>query len=165
MVTKGGWRDTITGAIVVSTAAVLFAFVYGKDADPNAVDPSTYTLVARFSRSDGISVGSPVRMSGVPVGRVVAQSLDPQFRAVTTLRIAAHVQLTADTAAAIQTDGLLGAKHIELQPGADDAMLKPGAEIAFTQDAMVIDELLDKIIQQARAKRGFLDKPVPSTAN
>ncbi|HSV28033.1 MAG TPA: outer membrane lipid asymmetry maintenance protein MlaD [Candidatus Omnitrophota bacterium] len=164
MVTKGGWRDTITGAIVVSVAAVMLSLVYVKDSSPGADSQAGYLVTARFNRADGVGVGTTVRMSGVPVGKVVAQSLDPQFRAVATLQVESTVQLTADTAAAILTDGLLGAKYIELQPGADEAVLKPGSEIAFTQDAMVIEELLDKIIQQGRAKRGWLDKPLP-TAN
>lgn len=164
MVTKGGWRDTIIGAIVISVAAVLLVLVYAKDNAPSS-DDAGYVLTARFKRADGIAVGSPVRMSGVTVGKVVAQTLDLQFNAVTTLRIDPSVQLTADTAAAIHTDGLLGAKYIELQPGGDETMLKPGEEVPFTQDSMVIEDLLDKIIQQARAKRGYLDKPVPSPVN
>lgn len=166
MVTKGGNRDTVTGAVVVVTAALLLGLVYSKDNGPTQeTTEAGYLLKAKFRRLDGIGVGSAVRMSGVPVGKVVEQHLDPDFRAVTTLRIASNVQLTADTAAAIQTDGLLGGKFIELKPGAEEKVLKAGEEIPFTQDAMVIEELMDMIIQQARAKRGFLDKPVPSVTN
>ena len=70
--------------------------------------------------------------------------------------------MSADTAAVIQTDGLLGAKYIELKPGGDETMLKPGQEISFTQDAMVLEELVGMIIDQAKAKRGYAGKPVPS---
>jgi phospholipid/cholesterol/gamma-HCH transport system substrate-binding protein len=166
MVTKGGNRDTITGAVVVVIAALLLALVYVKEDGPGQeTNEAGYLLKAKFRRLDGISVGSSVRMSGVPIGKVVEQHLDSQFRAVTTLRIASNILLTADTAAAIQTDGLLGAKFIELKPGAEEKVLKAGEEIPYTQDAMVIEELMDMIIQQARVKRGFLDKPVPSVTN
>lgn len=157
MVTKGGWRDTIIGAAVLVAGAVLFALVYSKG--NHAQDADGYTLTARFNRADGIAVGSAVRLSGVPVGRVVGQELAPDFKAVLTFRLASNVALTADTAAVIHTDGLLGAKFIELKPGADEEVLKPGAEIEYTQDAVVIEELLEMIIQQARAKRGFPEKP------
>jgi phospholipid/cholesterol/gamma-HCH transport system substrate-binding protein len=165
MVTKGGYRDTIIGAIVVLVAAVLLVLVYGKEDGPKHDDAAGYLLTARFKRADGIAVGSNVRLSGVNVGKVVEQHLGPDFRAQLSLRIAANVKLTADTAAAIQTDGLLGAKYIELKPGGDDAVLQPGQEIGYTQDAMVLEELVDMIIQQAKAKRGYAGKPVPSITN
>lgn len=165
MVTKGGNRDTIIGAIVVLVAVAMLALVYAKEDGPNRDAAAGYLLGARFNRADGIAVGSDVRLSGVSVGKVVKQTLAPDFRAVLTLRIASNVKLTADTAAAIHTDGLLGAKYIELKPGGDDAELQPGQDIAYTQDAMVLEELVDMIIQQAKAKRGYAGKPVPSITN
>lgn len=165
MVTKGGYRDTVIGAIVVLVAAILFALVYAKEDGPRKRADAGYLLAARFNRADGIGLGSDVRLSGVSVGRVVQQKLAPDFRAVLTLRIAPNIKLTADTAAAIQTDGLLGAKYIELKPGGDDAVLKPGQEIIYTQDSMVLEDLVDMIIQQAKAKRGYAGKPIPSITN
>ena len=165
MVTKGGYRDTIIGAIVVLVAAILFGLVYAKEDGPRRGADAGYLLSARFNRADGIGLGSDVRLSGVSVGKVVEQRLAPDFRAILTVRIAANIKLTADTAAAIQTDGLLGAKYIELKPGGDDAVLTPGQEIAYTQDSMVLEDLVDMIIQQAKAKRGYAGKPVPSITN
>jgi phospholipid/cholesterol/gamma-HCH transport system substrate-binding protein len=162
MVTKGGNRDTIIGAIVVAVAAVLLGLVYLKEDRPSRQDSAAgYLLSARFNRADGISVGSDVRLSGVSVGKVVEQHLAPDFRAVVTMRIVPNIALTTDTAAAIHTDGLLGAKFIELKPGGDDEVLKPGQEIGYTQDSMVLEDLMDMIIQQAKAKRGYAGKPVP----
>ncbi len=159
-----GDRDTVTGGAVVIVGALLLAMAFalgGKSEDAS----DGYDLAARFNRADGISVGSPVRLSGTLVGRVVGQKLDEQYRAVLTVRLRPDVKLTRDTAAVIYTDGLLGAKFVELKPGGEDEMLKPGQEIAYTQDAVVIEDLLDMIIQQARAKRGYLDRPLPSATN
>ena len=159
---KGKDRDALVGAVVIVTATLLFGFVYGKEM--HSGDSGGYTVNARFRRADGISLGSDVRLSGVVVGKVVAEELDQQFRAITTLRLASNLGLPMDTAAVIQTDGLLGAKYIELRPGAEDDVLKPGQEITFTQDSMVLEDLLDLIINQARAKRGYLDRPLPGAA-
>lgn len=159
MVTKGGTRDILTGAAVLVVGTTLLAMVYANGGNGKSGGDG-YTLTARFNKADGVAVGTAVRLSGVSIGRVVEQKLDERFRAVATLSLPANVALTADTAAVIQTDGLLGAKFIELKPGADDAVLKPGDEIAYTQDAVVIEELLEMIIQQGRAKRGTLDKPL-----
>lgn len=163
MATKGGYRDTVTGAMVVVVAVILLGLIYLKDDQPSGDSTDTgYLLHARFNRADGIGVGSDVRVSGISVGKVVEQHLAPDFRAVVTVRVTPDVLLTADTAAAIHTDGLLGAKYIELKPGGDDTMLKPGEDIFYTQDSMVLEDLMDMIIQQAKAKRGYAGKPVPS---
>ena len=159
MMRKGPDRDAVVGALVVAAAALLFAMVYGKQA--TSADGAGYTLTARFGQADGITIGSAVRLSGVAVGKVVDESLDSRFRAVTTLHLAAGLALPTDTAAVIQTDGLLGAKYIDLRPGAEDAVLKPGAEITYTQGSLVVEDLLEMIINQARAKRGYVNRPLP----
>ncbi|RAU21389.1 organic solvent ABC transporter substrate-binding protein [Paramagnetospirillum kuznetsovii] len=157
-------RDTVTGGAVVLVGALLLtlAFSIGGKATEST---DGYTLKARFNRADGISIGSQVRLSGTVVGRVVEQSLDDRYRAVLTLRLRPDLQLASDTAAVIYTDGLLGAKFVELKLGGEDKLLKSGQEIQYTQDAVVIEDLLDMIIQQARSKRGYLDKPLPSSTN
>ncbi len=157
-------RDTMTGGAVVVIGALLLtlAFAIGGKSTESA---EGYTLSARFNRADGISIGSPVRLSGSLVGHVVGQRLDDRYRAVLTFLVRPDIQLSSDTAAVIYTDGLLGAKFVELKPGGDDTMMKPGQEIHYTQDTVVIEDLLDMIIQQAKAKRGYLDKPLPSATN
>ena len=157
-------RDTVTGGAVVVIGALLLSLAFaigGKSANT----AEGYLLSARFNRADGIAVGSPVRVSGALVGQVVSQGLDDRYRAILTLRVRPDIALSTDTAAVIYTDGLLGAKFVELKPGGDEQMLKPGQEIQYTQDAVVIEDLLDMIIQQAKAKRGYLDKPLPSATN
>ncbi len=155
---KGPDRDAVVGGAVVFVAALLLALVYGRQM--TAADGG-YTLTARFGHAEGIGIGSAVRLSGVDVGKVVGEKLDSQFRAVTTLQIAGNLALPTDTAAVIQTDGLLGSKYIDLRPGAEDAVLKPGAEITYTQGSLVIEDLLEMIVNQARAKRGYANRPLP----
>lgn len=152
-------RDAFVGAAILMAGALLFGLVYGREM--RRADTSGYLLTAHFHQADGIGVGSAVRLSGVAVGQVVAASLGPDFRAALTLRIDNGIQLPDDTGAAIQTDGLMGAKYIDLRVGADDAVLAPGAEITYTQDSIVLDDLLNMVIDQARAKRGYLGKPLP----
>lgn len=164
MITKGVARDTVIGAMVVACAAVFLGLVYLKE-DLRAKTSEGYTVIARFNRLDGISVGSPVRLSGVNIGAVVGEVLDADFRAVTSLQISDGVALPVDSSAVIRTDGLLGAKYIELGPGGDDVMLKDGDSIKYTQDSMVIEDLLDLIIKRGKEKRGFTATPLPSVSN
>lgn len=148
-------KETLIGAIVVAGLALVLATSYGGSGRASV---QGYDLTARFNKAEGIAVGSDVRLSGVSVGKVVGQSLDNRYRAVLAMRVNADVQLPDDSAALIQTDGLLGSKFIALQPGGSEANLKPGQEFAATQDSMNVRDLLEMIIDQANAKRASAQK-------
>lgn len=148
-------RETLIGAGVVLAGALILAVSYG---GVGRASLPGYDLVAHFNRADGIGLGSDVRLSGVSVGKVVGQSLDDRFRAIITMRMAPNVPVPTDSAALIQTDGLLGAKFIAIQPGADEVDLKPGEEMRYSQDSMNLQDLLELIIAQAKAKRAAANK-------
>jgi phospholipid/cholesterol/gamma-HCH transport system substrate-binding protein len=143
-------RETLIGACVILVGAMVLALSYG---NVGRASMPGYDLSARFNKADGIGLGSDIRLSGVSVGKVVGQTLDDHFRAVVTMRMAPEIKLPTDSAALIQTDGLLGAKFIALQPGADETDLKPGDELRYIQDSMNLQELLELIVAQAEAKR------------
>jgi len=153
-------RDALLGGVVLLLGALALGMVYGRDVHPSA-SSGGYTVTASFNRADGIVVGSDVRMAGVVVGKVAATDLSPDFKAVTTIRLKTNVELPADTAAAIESDGLLGAKFISLKVGGDDAVIKPGGTIIYTQDSLTFDGLMDMILGQARSRRGYVGKPLP----
>ena len=113
-----------------------------------------YPLIARFDKAEGVVPGTEVRLGGVAVGKVTGQKLDDSFRAIVTLRLADSVKLPTDSNVVVQTDGLLGAKFILLQPGGDDKDLPPGGEIAYTQSSLSLQDLLDMVISQAEAAHG-----------
>ena len=142
-------RHRVIGAGVAMAGLTVLIVAY---AGVGRSDVPGYELVARFDKADGLGLGSDVRLSGVGVGKVVGQTLDARFRAVITMRVAPGVTLPDDSAAAIQTDGLLGAKFIALQPGASDAALSAGAEFHFTQGSMNVEDLLELVVAQAESK-------------
>lgn len=143
-------RETLIGACVVLVGALVLAFSYGS---AGRASLPGYDLVVHFNKADGIGLGSDVRLAGVSVGKVVGQTLDDHFRAIITMRMVPNVPVPTDSAALIHTDGLLGAKFIALQPGADETNLKPGEELHYSQDSMNLQDLLELIIAQAEAKR------------
>lgn len=113
-----------------------------------------YPLVAHFDKADGVSVGTEVYLAGVAVGKVTHQSLNDKFQAVLTLQLDDDVTLPKDSSAAIQTESLLGAKFIALQPGGDEKTLQAGDEIAYTQSSLSLTDLLDMIVSQAESAHG-----------
>jgi phospholipid/cholesterol/gamma-HCH transport system substrate-binding protein len=145
-------RNIVIGGAVMLAMLAVTAAVYVDSARQKA--KQGYPVVARFHKAEGVALGTDVRLSGVVVGKIVGQALDDRYRAVLTLQIEDGVKLPKDSAAAIQTDSLLGAKFVTLQPGGDEQNLKPGDEIEYTQDSLAVSDLLDMIISQAESVRG-----------
>jgi phospholipid/cholesterol/gamma-HCH transport system substrate-binding protein len=54
--------------------------------------------------------------------------------------------LPLDTGAKILTEGILGARYIDLLPGADEEMLGDGDTIEDTQGALVLENLIGDFI-------------------
>lgn len=152
--------EAILGAAVLVMAAFALILVYGHDVFPRQAQGGL-TLVAKFRHADGIVSGSEVRISGLVIGHVVSTTLDDQFRAVATMRLNEGVEVPADTAAAIESDSLLGAKFIDLKLGGDDTMIKQGGEVTYTEDSLTFEKLMDMILAQARARRGYVGKDLP----
>lgn len=109
-----------------------------------------YSVVARFPNITGVSVGTDVRISGMKVGSVVSEDLDPQtYQAVLLMSLDSAVKLPVDSAAAITSEGLLGGNYIALQPGGETAMLKDGDEIAETQGAVDMMGLIGQVVNRS----------------
>jgi len=111
----------------------------------------TYILKAKFDNIGGLKVRSPIKVSGVVIGRVSDISLDKQdFTAVVTLDIyTQYNNFSEATSVTILTAGLLGEQYLGLQPGfIDDSlrMLMPGDFIEDTKPALVLEELIGQFL-------------------
>jgi phospholipid/cholesterol/gamma-HCH transport system substrate-binding protein len=90
-----------------------------------------------------------VVISGVKVGRVKQIALADDLRARVTFEVNAGLELPVDTSASIRTAGLLGDQFIELEPGAEDALLAGGDESGFTESALSIESLVGQLVHDA----------------
>lgn len=144
--------ETLMGAAVLAVAGVFLVFAF-RQAD---VDGETgYEVRAAFTNLGGLEMGSDVRINGIRVGTVTDQRLDPQtFMAVVRLNIARQYPLPADTTASIASEGLLGGKHIRLDPGRSQERVPPGGEITDTKDYKSLEELVGEIIFMATGDVG-----------
>jgi phospholipid/cholesterol/gamma-HCH transport system substrate-binding protein len=61
--------------VVVLAAALITAFLVARFGDLPLPGGGTYTIFVRFPRAPGVTQGSPVRMSGVQIGRVTSLEL------------------------------------------------------------------------------------------
>ena len=152
--TKEETKSLKVGLAVAVVIAAIFAFNYfTKTTIEHSDSGKYYQLQARFGRTDGLMLGANVRLAGIDVGRVVNAKLDDNFNAVLTFDIKEGYKVPTDSSAAIVSSGILGNKYIEIEPGGDEEYLKPNEEFSYTQDAMVIEELVDRIISIGKAKR------------
>jgi phospholipid/cholesterol/gamma-HCH transport system substrate-binding protein len=107
----------------------------------------SYAVIAKFDNIGGLKVGAPVTMAGVRVGQVSAIVYDTSvYKAAVTLTIDRQFEhIPDDSDAAIQTSGLLGANYIAISPGGSESYLHAGSELQFTQSAIVLESLINKL--------------------
>ena len=136
--------ETLLGAIVLIVAIGFLLFAYNTS---QVKEDGGYELIARFEKVDGLERGSDVRISGINVGTVLDQTLDPEtYRAEVRFSLREDIQLPADTSAAVVSNGLLGGKYLALIPGGDIEMLEPGGEVTLTQSAVNLEDLIGHMI-------------------
>lgn len=143
-------RDVIVGLGVVVLVVGVLGVVFGPAR--NSGD-ETIDVNAVFGRTDGLRIGDPVHAAGVKVGEVAELDLIEQFRVRATLRIDASLELDTDASAAIVTDGIFGGKLVRVDIGGADELIDDGGRISFTEDAVVLDDLLGLIVSQAKSAR------------
>jgi phospholipid/cholesterol/gamma-HCH transport system substrate-binding protein len=140
--------ETIMGAVVLLVAAAFLVFAVNSS-DVRGVQG--YEVTARFNRIDGITTGSDVRMSGIKIGSVLGERLDPQtYLAELRLSISDSVQIPTDSTAKILADGLLGDTYLSIEPGADEATIEPGGQIQKTQDPLNLTDLIGRFMFNAK---------------
>lgn len=146
MAIRGPRLEFAVGAFLVLALASLLVLAFASTNRQFGFGGGSYPLVARFSNLGQLRLQAPVKIGGVVVGRVEKVDLDPvRFDSIVTLAIdARYAELPADTSAGIFTSGLLGESYIGLQPGGDPEPLRPGDEIAFTQPAIDLIQLVGK---------------------
>jgi phospholipid/cholesterol/gamma-HCH transport system substrate-binding protein len=136
--------ETLIGTLVVAVAAVFLFYGYTTSGMRSSAG---YRVDAAFSSVDGLATGADVRLSGIKIGTVVRQSLDPEtYQAVVTLDIAPSVKLPDDSSAKITSEGLLGGSYISVTPGGSEELLADGSEIMFTQGSVDLMSLIGQAV-------------------
>jgi phospholipid/cholesterol/gamma-HCH transport system substrate-binding protein len=142
---RGNVIEIVIGAVVLVVAALFLVFAY-RTSQLRTVSGG-YEVSADFARIDGIHQGSDVRISGIKVGSVVADELDPKtYLATIRMSIDRAVQLPDDTVAQVTSSGLLGDKYMSLTPGGSDTMIPPGGKIQYTQSSISLENLIGQMM-------------------
>lgn len=157
METKANY--TIVGLFTLIVIAAAFAFVYWM-AEFGRSGPMAQLVIRIPGSANGLSVGSPVRFNGIPVGSVRGLSIDrddPAFSIAFT-EVKADAPVFPSTRAVLEIQGLTGAAYVELSGGqtGDERILEKALETGIpaelTADLSSVTNLLataDKIMKRA----------------
>ena len=140
-------------------ALALLSFRVAGDKGGFSGSTQTYTVYAQFEDIGGLKVQAPIKTAGVLVGRVSNIQLDPQsFQAKVSMQLDKQYPFSVDANAAILTSGLLGEQYIGLTNGGEDDKLKDGDNLTFTTSAVVLENLINKFVNN------FVNKETPKSS-
>lgn len=146
--------DFSVGLFILLGLAAMMALVAQTVGAGPLASADGYRIEARFRHVGDLAERAPVNLAGVAIGRVESIVADPDdFQALVIMRIDPRFNnLPADTSATIESSGLLGRKHISLEPGGDTAVLAENDEIVLTQSAISLENLIGKYMLNTKAE-------------
>ena len=112
------------------------------------------TYFATFNKIDGVSVGTDVVISGIKVGEVKEIFIKDNYPQI-SINVNKNIEISDDSSVSIQTDGLFGKKFLLIEIGGNNVYLKNGEKFSFSEDSIVIEELLGKIILIGEKNKGL----------
>ncbi|MBQ7633675.1 MAG: MCE family protein [Alphaproteobacteria bacterium] len=157
--TKEELRNFNIGLGVLAFCLVAFMIFKLNHSEWENAENSDYIVYATYNRTDGIGIGDKVRMAGIDIGYIANSVLEDDFRAMLTLKIRKGIQIPDDSGAAIVSTGIMGNKYIEVEPGGSEDYIADGGEFVYTQDAIILEELIDRIISMGKAKLKVAAEP------
>ena len=164
----GTTREVKVGLFVFIAFVLLAVMVFSISDFYTTQAQYTYPLWVRFNFVNGIDVGAPVRVSGVKVGevrsvKVYRDEANQRTQVELGVRLSRDAQLEEDSAAYINTLGLLGEKYLEIVPGTPGARVLTAGEILVGKDSVSTEKLLEsgyRTIQQMEQVMGSINRVI-----
>jgi len=136
------------GAFVVG-GVLLFAVGLFLIGDRRMLFDRSVEIYTEFANIAGLEDGGSVRVGGMDAGEVasihVPANPSARFRVKLRVREDFHQLLRVDSVASIQTDGLVGNKFIQIEPGTDQAQLVPPLGTIPSREAFELSEMMQRM--------------------
>jgi len=128
----------ITLAIVIFSVAIYFI------GNKQNIFGSFFRLEANFNQVSGLRAGSNVRLMGVTVGTVEAVNIinDTSIQVVMLIEDDSRRFIRKNSVASIGSDGLVGERVVDIEPGTSDVKLVSPRDNIPTRSQVQTDELL-----------------------
>jgi virulence factor Mce-like protein len=155
---RRGWLAILALVLVAAVVATTLAVSSAGAGDEQPPSMRTrYTVV--LDNAFGLTVGSDVRSSGVPVGRV--KSLDVQrrtARALVTIAISRpeFAGFHKDVFCKVQPQSLIGEYYMDCDPGSSPLPAPATIPVTQTSDTIPPDVVLDILRRPARERFGLI---------
>lgn len=144
----------ITLFVLSCFAVLLYLWITFGGSSP--LKPKGYQVSADFAEATLLAQTGDVRISGVPVGRVVKMERDGNRTRVTMQIKSRYAPIPSDTRAMLRLKTLFGETYVELTPGSRTAPRVPdGGHIPDSQVAPSVE--LDEVLKtfNPRTRRSF----------
>lgn len=143
------WRQVRVAALVAASALLLIYAVWRVGAIFD-VFADRYELVTFVPSALGLREGAPVTLAGQRIGQVAAIEFVPvrEKREGVNLRVRLAIseevqdQIRADSRAFLRTQGLLGDKFVDIQPGSVRAQVLQAGDTLAAGRSVDIDEFI-----------------------
>ena len=151
MVRPRGELFRITMFFIVVFLAVTFSFSFSNWGSIFR-HSNTYELHAFFEEIGNLRIGSPVKLSGVVVGKVEKISLNSDYQAEVLFRIKNEVKIPSDSSIKVVTQGIIGGNYLSLTPGVSEQALRSHATIERSHSAFIMENFINKAISDFGSK-------------
>jgi phospholipid/cholesterol/gamma-HCH transport system substrate-binding protein len=136
--------ETIVGIFIVF-GLLCIGYMTIKLGHVSLLGDDSYSLIARFTSVTGLRIGNPVDILGIEVGKVERITMDQENqKAVVEIKIKKDVKIYDDAIASIKTQGLIGDRYLNIDPGGAGSPLGNNGIITETQAPVDITELIGK---------------------
>jgi len=132
-------REVTVGSIVL---VAILVFVFGTMWLSGRRVGSGNTVPMQFANVSGLKRASPVRVSGVQVGKVISIDFEDVGKVRVVASLPPNIRPKADATAQIVAVSLVGDYAIDFDPGQSSAPLAPGKVILGTQEVGLSDRAL-----------------------
>lgn len=132
---KVRWAQLKVGILAVSALVLMAVLVFLMTGDKSFI-ASTAVIYTYLDDSYAITPGSPVRLNGILIGKIVDVDLSGETSVNRIIRVDMEVReemlqfIPTDSEAAVSSENVLGSKYINIKKGQGSTPVEPGGEIA-----------------------------------
>lgn len=139
-------QERLVGIFVLSALAIIFVLMIINSKTAHIFE-ERITLNTFLTKAEGISTETPVKISGIEVGKVTSLDIAPDHRIHVTLIVYKRYQplLRSDSKAALGKLSVLGKSVIDITAGSTNKPMLADGDTIEVEEPLSVDELLAEL--------------------